>query len=112
MAHDILYANSDQSGLEKQNYIFDFSPYLTGDTVLSNIASGSSIVAFNSSGTDVSSTILSNKLRTNMLLSCDISAVVEGEEYRIEFAGQGNTTLRIQVLVLEVRARKLIQGGF
>lgn len=110
MAHDILYVNPN--GVEKQNYIFDFSDDLTGDTVLADIGSGSTITAYDSTGTDVSSTILANKARTNMLLSVDITSVTDFQEYRIEFAGKGNTTNRLYVKVLEVRARKLIQGGF
>ena len=113
MAHDTLYVNPSLGGTtEKQNYIFDFSGDLTGDTTLSDIGSGSTITAFKYDGTDVSSTILSNKLRTNMLLSVDIGSVTEGEEYRIEFLGKGSTSNDIFIKVLEVRARKYIQGGF
>ena len=110
MAHDVLYVNPN--GGEKQNYIFDFSDDLTGDTTLADIGSGSTITAYSSDGTDVSSTILANKTRTNMLLSVDISSVTDFEEYRIEFAGKGSTSNNIFTKVLEVRARKLIQGGF
>jgi hypothetical protein len=113
MAHDTLYVNPSIAGTaEKQNYIFDFSDDLTGDTALYDIGSGSTISAFKYDGTDVSSTILSSKTRTNMLLSVDIGSVTEGEEYRVEFLGKGSTTNRIYIKVLEVRARKFIQGGF
>lgn len=109
MAHDILLVNPQS---EKQNYIFNFADDLTGDTTLADIGAGSTITAFSSAGTDVSSTILTNKLRTNLLLSVDISAVTDFEEYRIEFVGKGSTTNNIFTKVLEVRARKTIQGGF
>lgn len=109
MAHDILYANPHS---EKQNYIFDFADDLTGDTALSDIGSGSTIIAYDYEGVDKSSVILSNKTRTGMLLAVDIASVAEGEEYRIEFAGKGSTTNQIITKVLEVRARTYIQGGF
>ncbi len=110
MAHDILYINPH--GVEKQNYIFDFSDDLTGDTTLADIGAGSTITAFDFEGVDQSATVLANKTRTNMLLSADITAVKEGEEYRVEFAGKGSTTNRLYTKVLEVRARTKIQGGF
>lgn len=109
MAHDILYVNPQG---ESQSYIFDFSDDLTGDTTLKDIGSGSTITAYDSSGSDVSSTILSSKTRSNMLLTVTIGAVTDYEEYRIEFVGQGNTSSLKFTKVLEVRARKLIQGGF
>lgn len=109
MAHDSLYVNPQS---ELQPYIFDFSNDLTGDTALTDIGSGSTISAFKFDGTDVSSTILSSKTRTNMLLSVNIGSVTEGEEYRVEFVGKGSTTSKIFTKVLEVRARKYIQGGF
>lgn len=109
MAHDSLYVNPQG---ELQPYIFDFSDDLTGDTTLFDIGSGSTITAYSYAGTDVSSTILSGKTRTNMLLSVNIGAVTEGEEYRIEFLGKGSTSSKIFIKVLEVRARKFIQGGF
>lgn len=113
MAHDTLYVNPSLGATtEKQNYIFDFSLDLTGDTTLTDIGSGSTITAYKYDGTDVSSTILSNKTRTNMLLAVDIGSVTEGEEYRVEFLGKGSTTNDIFIKVLEVRARKYIQGGF
>ncbi len=109
MAHDILYVNPQS---EKQNYIFNFADDLTGDTTMFDIGSGSTITAFNSAGTDVSSTILTNKLRTSLLLSVDIGAVTDFEDYRVEFVGKGSTTSNLFTKVLEVRARKTIQGGF
>ena len=109
MAHDSLYVNPQS---ELQPYTFDFANDLPGDTTLSDVGSGSTISAFDFDGTDVSSTILSSKLRTSMTLSVNIGAVVEGEEYRVEFVGKGSTTSKIFTKVLEVRARKYIQGGF
>lgn len=109
MAHDILYI-SPQS--ELQPFTFDFSDDLPNDTTLKDIGSGSTITAFSSAGTDVSATILSAKTRTNMTLIVSIGAVTDLEEYRIEFVAKGNTTSNIFTRVLEVRARKYIQGGF
>ena len=109
MAHDILYVNPQS---ELQKYIFDFSDDLPDDTVLSDIGSGSTITAYSSAGTDVSSTILSSKTRTSMTLTVKIGVVTDFEEYRIEFVGKGSTTSNIFTKVLEVRARKTIQGGY
>jgi len=109
MAHDILLINPQS---ELQPYVFDFADDLPGDTALSDIASGSTITAYSSAGTDVSSTILSSKTRTAMTLSVKIGAVTDFEEYRIEFVGKGATTSNIFTKVLEVRARKTIQGGY
>lgn len=109
MAHDVLLVNPQG---ESQPYTFDFSDDLTGDTTLKDIGAGSTITAFNNAGTDVSATILSAKTRTNMTLIVTIGSVTEGEEYRVEFLGKGNTTNNIFIKVLEVRARKLITGGF
>jgi hypothetical protein len=109
MAHNTLYVNPQS---ELVPYTFDFADDLTGDTTLYDIGSGSTITAYNSAGTDVSSTILSSKTRTSMTLAVKIGAVTDFEEYRIEFVGKGFTTANIFTKVLEVRARKLIQGGF
>lgn len=108
MAHDYLYQNTNESRI----YVFDFADELTGDTALNNIGSGSTITAFSSDGTDVSATVLSSKTRTGMTLSVVIGTLTDGEEYRVEFVGQGSTTSAKVTLVLEVRARKYIQGGF
>lgn len=109
MATDILYVNPQS---ELQPYPMDYANDLPGDTALSDIGSGSTISAFKFDGTDVSSIILSSKLRTAMVLSVNIGAVTEGEEYRVEFVGKGSTTSKIFTKVLEVRARRYIQGGF
>lgn len=110
MAQDIIYLNPGAA--EKQNYSFDFSGDLPGDTTLSDIGLGSTITATKYDGTDVSSTILSNKLRTTMNLSVDIAPAIDGEEYRITFLGKGSTTNRLVAKVLEVRSRTYIQGAF
>jgi len=109
MAHDIIYVNPQG---ELQPYTFDFTDDLTGDTVLKDIGSGSTINAYDYDGTDVGSTILTSKLRTNMTLSVVIGSVTEGEEYRVEFLGKGNTTNQVFIKTLEVRARRKIQGGY
>jgi hypothetical protein len=108
MAHDILYVNSQSETIP---YEFDFAPHLTSDSALNDIGSGSTINAYSSAGTDVGSTILSSKLRTAMVLSVKIGSVTDGEDYRIEFLGQGATTSNKVNLVLEVRARRYIQGA-
>ena len=108
MAHDILYVNPQG---ESSKYIFDFTDDLTGDTTLNNIASGSTITAYDSGGSDVSATILSSKTRTGMTLSVLLGSVTEGEDYRVEFLGQGTTTSLKVIKVLEVRARKYITGA-
>ena len=46
-----------------------------------------------------------------MVLSVKIGSVTEGEDYRIEFLGQGSTTANKVIKVLEVRARRYIQGA-
>lgn len=109
MAHDILLVNPQG---ESVTYPFDFALDLPNDTTLNNIASGSTITAFSSDGTDVSSTILSSKTRTSMVLSVTIGSLTEGEEYRIEFLGQGATTSLKTIKVLQVLARKFITGAF
>ena len=109
MAHDILYVNSQS---ELQPYVMNFALDLPDDTALSDIGSGSTITAYSSAGTDVSSTILSSKIRSSMTLTVKIGSVTDFEEYRIEFVGKGATTTNIFTKVLEVRARKTIQGGF
>ncbi len=80
--------------------------------MLKDIGVGSTITAFSSDGTDVSSTILSSKTRTGMTLLVTIGALTEGEEYRIEFLGQGNTTSVKLIKVLQVLARKFVTGAF
>lgn len=109
MAHDVLLVNPQGESI---NYPFDFSADLPGDTALNNIAGGSTITAYSSDGTDVSATILTTKTRTSMTLIVTIGSLTEGEEYRIEFLGQGATTSQKYIKVLEVRARKFITGGF
>ena len=108
MATDYLYINTTES----VTYTFDYASDLPNDTTLNNIGSGSTITAYSSAGTDVSSTILSSKTRTSMVLSVVIGAVTDFEEYRVEFVGQGATTSNKITKVLDLRARKLIQGGF
>lgn len=109
MAHDILLVNPQS---ELQPYTFNFADDLPDDTALYDIGSGSTITAYNSAGTDVSSTILSSKSRSNLTLSVKIGAVTDFEEYQIEFVGKGSTTNNIFTKVLIVLARKTIQGGF
>ena len=109
MAHDILLVNPQS---ELQPYVMNFAQDLPDDTALSDIGSGSTITAFSSAGTDVSATILSSKARTSMTLTVKIGSVTDFEEYRIEFVGKGATTSDIFTKVLEVNARKKIQGGF
>jgi hypothetical protein len=108
MAHDVTYVNPQG---ELQLYEFDFAPLLPNDSTLANIGSGSTINAYNTAGTDVGATILSAKTRTNMKLSVEIGSVTEGEDYRIEFLGQGSTTSDKWIQVLEVRARRYVQGA-
>ena|SRR5690242_8250999 len=108
MAHDILYVNPQG---ESQKYIFEFDDDLTGDAALNDIGSGSTITAYDSAGVDKSSTILSSKTRTAMQLSVVIGSLTEGEDYRIEFLGQGSTSSLKVIKVLELRARKLITGA-
>ena len=108
MAHDIVYVNSQS---ELVPYQFDFTDDLTGDTALTDIGSGSTITAYDSAGTDKSSTVLSSKTRTAMVLSVKLGAVTDGEDYRVEFVGKGSTTSNIYTKVLEVRARRYIQGA-
>ena len=109
MAHDILYLNPQG---DSWAYTFDFALDLPGDTVLKDIGSGSTITAFSSDGTDVSSTILSSKTRTGMTLIVTIGSLTEGEEYRIEFLAQGNTTSVKLIKVLQVLSRKFVTGAF
>lgn len=109
MAHDTIYLNPQG---ESVKYEFDFTDDLTGDTTLTNIgASDSTINAYSSAGTDVGATILSAKTRTNMKLSVVIGSLTEGEDYRIEFLGEGTTTGFKVIKVLEVRARRYVQGS-
>lgn len=108
MAHDVLYLNPQG---ESFKYTFDFADDLTGDTALADIGSGSTIIAYNSASTDVSTTVLSLKTRTSLTLLVTIGALTEGEDYRIEFLGQGTTSLLKVIKVLEIRARRYVQGS-
>jgi hypothetical protein len=46
-----------------------------------------------------------------MKLSVEIKSVTNGEDYRIEFLAVGNDTSRASMKVLEVRARRFMQGS-
>jgi hypothetical protein len=72
----------------------DFAPYLpTTDSALNNIASGSTIDAYEvGTGTDVGATVLSSKTRTNKTLTVLVGALTVGKEYRLRFIGQGATS--------------------
>lgn len=110
MAHDLVYINSQSESLV---YTFDFTDDLPGDSSLVDIGVGAStITAYSSAGTDVSSTILASKTLSGMTLYVTISAVTDCEEYRIEFVAMGTTTSRKVTKVLEVRGRRYIQGSY
>jgi hypothetical protein len=108
MANEVIEVNSQG---EIRYWEFDFTGELEDDTTLKNIGSGSTINAFNHAGTDVGATILQNKTRTDMKLSVEIKSVTNGEDYRIEFLAVGNDTSRASMKVLEVRARRFMQGS-
>jgi hypothetical protein len=111
MADALLYENPS----ELLPYTFDFSPYMPStDNALNDIIGGgaSTITATKYDGTDVSSTILSSKSRSALTLSVVIGALTEGEEYRVSFTGVGATSAAKKTLVLELRARAKIEGGF
>ena len=108
MANDIIYASPDG---EVVNYQFDFSPDLPSDSALTAIASGTDVTAAKFDGTAVNG-IISNKAKSGLLLSCDITPATDGEEYRVKFVGKGATSSNVIVKILEVRSRKYIQGGF
>ena len=111
MADALLYQNTS----ELLPYTFDFSPYMpTTDAALNDVTGvgASTITAAKYDGTDVSSTILSNKTRTGLTLIVTIGSLTEGEEYRVSFTGIGATSAAKKTLVLEVRARAKIEGGF
>ena len=92
-------------------YTFDFTGDLTGDTVLKDIGSGSTIAATSSDGTDVSATILSSKTRTGMTLLVTLGSMTDGEEYLVTFTAQGNTTSLIVVKTLRVICRSEVGDG-
>lgn len=110
MAHDVIYVNSAS---ELQSYQFDFADEdaLSTDSALTDIGSGSTITAYDSDEVDKSSTILSSKTRTAMVLSVKVGSVADGEDYRIEFVGKGATSSNVVTKVLEVRARRNITGA-
>jgi hypothetical protein len=110
MAHDVIYVNS-QSELVKYQFDFGDEESLSTDSALTDIGSGSTITAYDSAGTDKSSTVLSSKTRTAMILSVKIGAVTDGEDYRVEFVGKGATSSNVITKVLEVRARRYVQGA-
>ena len=110
MAHDVIYVNS-QSELIKYQFDFGDEESLSTDSALTDIGAGSTISAFSSPGTDVSATILSSKTRTSMILSVKIGSVTDGEDYRVEFVGKGATSSNVVTKVLEVRARRYVQGA-
>ena len=108
MANEVIYVNPQG---EIRYWEFDFTGALEDDTVLKDIgASTSTINAFNHAGTDVGATILQNKARTGMKLRVEIKSVTNGEDYRVEFLAIGDTTSRARMKVLEVRARRFMQG--
>jgi hypothetical protein len=111
MADAILYQNPAES----LPYTFDFSPYMPNtDAALNDVSGGtpSTITAAKYDGTDVSSTILSNKTRTALTLIVTIAALTEGEEYLVTFKGIGATSAAKKTLVLQVLARAKIGSGF
>jgi len=107
MADALLY----QHTRVKKPFVFDFTDDLADDTALKGIGSGSDIDAVDSKGTDVSSTILTNKTVTGMTLVVDIHDLIEGEEYVVTFEAQGSTTLDTVIRVLKLLARDEIEGS-
>lgn len=95
-------------------YTFDFSDVLPStDSALSNIGAGDSTIdAFNFAGTDVGSTILSNKTRTGKTLTVTIGSLTLGQEYTVRFVGKGATSLQKFVKTLKVLARDDLEGEF
>ena len=108
MAHAIKYVHTS----ETLRYTFDFTDDLPStDSALADIGT-STINAVDFDGTDVGSTILSNKTRTGKTLIVDIGSLTDGEEYTITFKGVGATSSVPIVKVLEVRARSELTGSF
>jgi hypothetical protein len=106
----ILYMNTSES----KAYPFDFSDVLPStDSALSNIGAGDSTIdAFNFAGTDVGSTILSNKTRTGKTLIVTIGSLTLGQEYDVRFVGEGATSGQKFVKILKVIARNNLEGEF
>jgi hypothetical protein len=110
MADAIKYIEPSESVV----YTFDFADVLpSNDTALSDIgASDSTITATNYAGTDVSSTILASKTRTGKTLLVTIAALTEGQEYNVQFLGEGATSGQKFIKNLQVLCRKKISGEF
>jgi hypothetical protein len=110
MADAILY----QTTTESKVYTFDFADVLPStDSALSNIdASDSTIDAYNFTGTDVGSTILSFKTRTGKTLLVTIGSLVLGQEYTVKFLGEGATSGQKFEKQLKVIARNNLSGEF
>jgi hypothetical protein len=105
----ILYLHSGGAPV----YTFDFSDVLPStDSALSDIASGSTIDAFNFAGTDVGSTILSSKTRTGKTLTVKLDATTLGQEYIVRFVGRGATSGQDFVKTLKVLIRDDLEGEF
>ena len=87
-------------------YTFDFSPVLPStDSALSDIGSGSTIDAFDSTGADVSATILASKTRTTKTLLVTLKLLTLGQEYRVRFVGEGATSKQRFTKWLQVLCR-------
>jgi len=81
----------------------DFTDDLPGDSAIH--ASTSVVTAKDAAGGDVSATIVANTTRAGMILSADLKAGVEGQDYRVSFLAIGNTTSKPVERVIELRVR-------
>lgn len=108
MADVTLY----QEVAESKVFTMDFSPLLpSADSALADIGT-SLITALDYAGTDVSATILSSKARTGKTLTVVIGGLTVGQEYNVQFLGQGATSGQKFTLNLAVLARAGLSGTF
>lgn len=109
MADQLLYLHPKDSNV----YTMDFADDLPStDSALADIGSGSQIYATDSTGTDVSATVLTGKTRTSKTLLVRPLGLTDGQDYVVVFWGQGATSGQRFVRTLAIRCRSTIQGVF
>ena len=99
MAHEV----AEKSTTELRPYQFDFTGVLPStDATLDAV---STVLAYDSSGALISSTIVTNIARTGVILSCDLQNGSNGEDYKVVFQAKGGTSAKTRERVLELRVR-------
>ena len=99
--------------LDTQSYTMDFADDLpSSDSALADINSGSQINVTDSTGLTVTNTVIASKTRTSKTLIASIHGLTNGQDYEVQFWGQGATSGQRFVKTLAIRCRSNIQGAF